>query len=206
MNSSDELPWPITTSRILQRVAGFFFFKTRCRKRKFILLQASNPRGKTPTKYSKKRGKKEKKTQCLHLVAKKAHDYLTDWCKEWHKKILPRPSAIEDNSYLSRPQTQERKTLQTKCSKKKKKKGARNPIPSPCCEKDDEYHQLVSSRLQLCIPLAQFLHLLHTTQKEMVLAFLVRMTLLLALPRQVHRLHPTLIQGDEQLHTRISCS
>jgi hypothetical protein len=82
MNSSDELPWPITTSRILQRVAGFFFFKTRCRKRKFILLQASNPRKKTPTKYSNKRGKKEKKIQCLHLIAKKAHDYLTDCCKE----------------------------------------------------------------------------------------------------------------------------
>jgi hypothetical protein len=32
------------------------------------------------------REEKEKKIQCLQLVAKKAHDHFTDCCKEWHKK------------------------------------------------------------------------------------------------------------------------
>lgn len=50
------------------------------------------------------------------------------------------------------------------------------------------------------------LHLLHTEQEEVVLASLVSMPLILTLPRQVERLHPALIQWDQQLGTRISCS
>jgi hypothetical protein len=45
---------------------------------------------KTRTKYSNKRGEKEKKIQCLHLVAKKAHDYLTDCCtKKFFQDQVP---------------------------------------------------------------------------------------------------------------------
>jgi hypothetical protein len=50
------------------------------------------------------------------------------------------------------------------------------------------------------------LHLLHTEQEEVVLASLVSMPLILTLPRQVERLRPALIQWDQQLGTRISCS
>jgi hypothetical protein len=60
------------------------------------------------------------------------------------------------------------------------------------------------SRLKLRLP--DLLHLLHTEQEEVVLASLVSMPLILTLPRQVERLHPALIQRDQQLGTRISWS
>jgi len=60
------------------------------------------------------------------------------------------------------------------------------------------------SRLKLRLP--DLLHLLHTEQEEVVLASLVSMPLILTLPRQVKRVHPALIQWDQQLGTRISWS
>lgn len=130
MNSSDKLPLPITTSWTLQRVAGFFFFNTRCRKRKFILLQASNPRKKTPTKYSNKRGKKEKKVHCLHLIAKKAHDYLKDCCKEWHKK-KPSKTRCHRRQFIPLQTSNPRKKNtpnQVLKNKEKKKGGESNSL------------------------------------------------------------------------------
>lgn len=122
MNSSDELPLPITTSRILQRVAGFFSSRPDVVKENSYYSRPQTLGKKLQPNTQIKGEKKRKKSNAFNLLRRRP--MTTSWivAKSATKKILPRPGAIEDNSYRSGPQTLERKTLQTKCSKAKKKK------------------------------------------------------------------------------------